>query len=68
MVFNPETGLRDFEAELPNKDYSDDLAGTVQKAIDNADISQPPVRTDAPEEVKAPEVKVAKVLPNQSHS
>ena len=69
MVFNPETGLRDFEAELPNKDYSDDLAGTVQKAIDNADISQPPVRTDAPEvEVKAPEVKVAKLLPNQSHS
>ena len=67
MVFNPETGLRDFEAELPNKDYSDDLAGTVQKAIDNADISQPPVRTDAPEvEVKAPEVKVAKA--NQSHS
>ena len=51
MVFNPETGLRDFEAEkvlVPNKDYSNDLAGSVNKAIDDANLSQP-TRTDAPE-------------------
>ena len=44
MVFDPDTGLRDFEAEkvlVPNKDYND-LAGSVNEAIDNANLSQPP--------------------------
>ena len=64
--FNPETGLRDFEAEkalVPNKDYSNDLAGSVNEAIDDANLTQPP-RTDAPE-IEAGAVKVETASPTQ---
>tara|TARA_R100001510_G_C7654328_1_gene212969 strand:+ start:202 stop:4176 length:3975 start_codon:yes stop_codon:yes gene_type:complete len=66
MVFDPSTGLRDFESEkllVPNKDFSNDMAGMVNKAVDNIET---PVRPDAPEvdaTVVYPKVKKAPTQP-----
>ena len=68
MVFDPNTGLRDFKEEellAPAKDFSNDMAGMVAKAIDNAET---PVKPDAPKvdaEVVYPKVKKAPTQPNQ---